>query len=134
MNKAILKKKILIVEDDPFISQMYKDKLRKEGYNVSIAQSGKEGLDFLKENKPDLILLDIVMPEMNGFEMLELAKKDKEIKNIPIILLTNLGQKEDIEKGLKLGADAYLIKAHFTPSEVIEKLEEIEKKIKNNNK
>jgi len=114
--------KILLVEDDEFLASMYRSKLEIENYEVLMALNGEAGLRMAEEKNPDLILLDIVMPKMNGFEVLKHLKSDKDLKKIPVILLTNLGQKEDVEKGLKLGADEYLIKAHFLPSEVINKI------------
>ena len=114
--------KILLVEDDEFLANMYRAKLEIENYEVVMALNGEAGLHMAEEKNPDLILLDIVMPKMNGFEVLKHLKSDKDLKKIPVILLTNLGQKEDVEKGLKLGADEYLIKAHFLPSEVINKI------------
>jgi len=124
-------KKILIIEDDSFLSEMYSTKLIQEGFETEIAVDGKQGIDKIKNIKPDLVLLDIVLPKMDGFEILESVKKDPEFKNIPIILLTNLGQKNEIEKGLSLGADEYIIKAHFTPTAVVAKVKEILKS-KNN--
>ena len=124
-------KKILIIEDDSFLSEMYSTKLIREGFETEIAINGKQGLDKIKSIKPDLVLLDIVLPKMDGFEILESVKKDSKLKNIPIVLLTNLGQKNEIEKGLLLGADEYIIKAHFTPTAVVTKIKEILKS-KNN--
>ncbi len=124
-------KKILIIEDDSFLSEMYSTKLIQEGFETEIAVDGEQGIDKIKNIKPDLVLLDIVLPKMDGFEILESIKKDPEFKNIPIILLTNLGQKNEIEKGLSLGADEYIIKAHFTPTAVVAKVKEILKS-KNN--
>lgn len=124
-------KKILIIEDDSFLSEMYSTKLIQEGFETEIAVDGKQGINKIKDIKPDLVLLDIVLPKMDGFEILESIKKDPEFKNIPIILLTNLGQKNEIEKGLSLGADEYIIKAHFTPTAVVAKVKEILKS-KNN--
>jgi len=124
-------KKILIIEDDSFLSEMYSTKLIQEGFETEIAINGKQGMDKIKNIKPDLILLDIVLPKMDGFEILESVKKDSKLKNIPIVLLTNLGQKNEIEKGLLLGADEYIIKAHFTPTAVVTKIKEI-LKLKNN--
>ena len=124
-------KKILIIEDDSFLSEMYSTKLIQEGFETEIAINGKQGIDKIKDIKPDLVLLDIVLPKMDGFEILESVKKDPELKNIPIVLLTNLGQKNEIEKGLSLGADEYIIKAHFTPTAVVTKIKEV-LKLKNN--
>jgi len=121
-NKQI---KILLVEDDPFLLSMYSTKFELENFKVISASDGEMGLKKAKEESPDLILLDILMPKMNGFEVLEHLKDDSSTKNIPIILLTNLNQKNEIEKGLSLGADDYLIKAHFMPSEVVGKIKKI---------
>ncbi|OGZ33720.1 MAG: hypothetical protein A2Y98_03495 [Candidatus Portnoybacteria bacterium RBG_19FT_COMBO_36_7] len=120
--------KILIVEDDPFLSEMYSTKLIQENFEVDFAIDGKEALKKAREGKPDMILLDIVLPKMDGFEVLREIKKDPAIRDIQIIALTNLGQKEEVEKGLKLGADDYIVKAHFTPTEVINKIKQVIKK------
>lgn len=116
------KKIILIVEDDKFLRDLISQKLLKEGYEVSTAVNGEEGIKKTKEKKPDLILLDLILPGIDGFEVLRRIKEDPVLAKIPVIVLSNLGQKEDIEKGLQLGAVDYLIKAHFTPSEIIEKI------------
>jgi two-component system, chemotaxis family, response regulator WspR len=125
------KKKILIVEDDNFVAEVYLAKLSEMGYETALAQNGEEGLAELKKGKVDLILLDILMPIMNGIEMLEEVKKNEEWKNIPVILLTNIGEKESIQKVREMGVKNYLIKSHFTPAEVIEKVESV---FKENNK
>ncbi len=122
------KLKILVVEDDPFILEMYRGKLEKMGYEVVSACSGKQGLSCLEKELFNLILLDAVMPEMDGFEMLKILKKDEVYKKIPVILLTNLSQQEDIKKGFALGAVDYMVKAHFTPSEVVEKIKKFSEK------
>lgn len=119
------KNKILIIEDDNFISDMYRMKLESEGFNVRIAEDGQKGLEEVNKEKPDLVLLDVVMPRMDGFGVLQTIKEDPEVQSVPVVLLTNLGQKESVEKGLKLGALDYIIKAHFTPAEVVEKVKEI---------
>jgi DNA-binding response OmpR family regulator len=118
-------KKILIVEDDQFISEMYLAKLKSEGFETILAMDGQEGIDKTKEIKPDLVLLDIVLPKKDGFEVLNAIKEDPETKNIKVALWTNLGQPEDIQKGLESNADAYLIKAHSTPSQIVAKVKEI---------
>ena len=132
MDNQPQKKTVLIVEDDSFLSDMYQTKFSVSGYNVLLAQNGMQCLELLRSNTsaPDIALLDIVMPKMDGLELLELLKKDDRTKNIPIILLTNLGQDKDVKKGLEMGADMYLIKAHYTPSQVVEKVEEILNKVK----
>ena len=117
--------KILIVEDDPFLSEMYSTKLIQEKFDVDFATDGKEAIKKAKEVKPDLILLDIVLPKMDGFEVLQEIKKDPELRNIQIIALTNLGQKEEVEKGLESGAAKYLVKAHYTPTEVVKEIKQI---------
>jgi DNA-binding response OmpR family regulator len=117
--------KILIVEDDRFLRELIARKLKNEGYEVLEAVDGEEGLKKIKEEKPDLILLDLILPGIDGFEVLAKAKEDPNIAQIPVIILSNLGQREEIERGLKLGAIDYLIKAHFTPGEIIEKIKNI---------
>ena len=116
-------KKILLAEDDKFISLAYLDGLKRAGYNVEHAKDGKEALEKIKSFIPDLVFLDVIMPEMNGFEVLEEIKKDEKFKNLPVIILSNLGQDTDIIKGKELGAVDYLIKANFSMAEVIEKIE-----------
>lgn len=117
-------KNIMIVEDDAFISDIYEVKLREAGYEVTLASNGKEAIELLEKNIiPEIILLDIVMPYMDGFDVLEALKSHVEWSKIPVVLLTNLSQKNDVEKGLKLGAKDYLIKSHFTPTEVLAKVE-----------
>ena len=119
------KKRILLVEDDEFLAELYATKLNLEGFEVSLATDGEKGLKMAKEKDPHLVLLDIVLPKMDGFEVLRQLKLDKSTKGIPIILLTNLSQKDEVDRGLSLGADDYLIKAHFMPSEVIKKIKQV---------
>lgn len=119
------KEKILIVEDDKFLRELISRKLAGRGYEVETAVDGEDGFKKLKKIKPDVVLLDLILPGIDGFEVLSRVKKEKEIENIPIIILSNLGQREDIERGLNLGAIDYLIKAHFTPQEIIEKVKEV---------
>ena len=119
--------KILIVDDDVFLLDMYSLKFKEAGFQVEIAQNGEEAIKKIKEggaasSPPRVILLDVVMPKMDGLETLRQIKKDKIAENTKIVILTNLGQKEDIEKSLRLGADDYIVKAHFTPTEVLNKV------------
>lgn len=114
--------KILIADDDPFIAEMYTLKFRELGFDVDVATDGKMAIEKVEHTHPDVLLLDVVMPVIDGFEVLQELKKDDRAGKTKIILLTNLGQKEDVEKGTRLGADDYIIKAHFTPSEVAEKI------------
>lgn len=120
-------KNILIIEDDKFLRKLIEKKLTEENLGILKATDGKEGLKMAKEEKPDLILLDLVLPSMNGFEVLSQLKKDSEesIREIPVIVLSNLGQKEEVEKGMNLGATDYLVKARFTLEEIIEKINTI---------
>lgn len=113
---------VLLVEDDRFLAGMYVTKLSLEGFRVALATDGAEGWLMAQESKPDLILLDIVLPKLSGFELLERVRKTRELAKTPVILLTNLGARDDVRRGLNLGADDYLIKAHFMPSEVIDKV------------
>jgi len=114
--------KILIIEDDKFLRGLIAQKLKAEGYEVTEAAEGREGLEKVKKEKPNLILLDLVLPGIDGFEVLKKIKEDPSTSFLPVIILSNLGQKESVEKGLKMGAVDYLIKAHFTPTEIIEKV------------
>ena len=115
-------KKILVVEDDKFLRELISQKLLQEGYDIEGAADGEKGLEAIKKEKPDLVLLDLSLPGVDGFEVLARMKEDSDIAQIPVIILSNLGQKDDIEKGFKMGAVDYLIKAHFTPAEIVEKI------------
>lgn len=116
---------VLIVEDDAFLANIYKTKFEMEGFKVSVSENGEVGWNDIKKKKPTIVLLDILLPKMDGFTVLKKAKSDPETKDCPIILLTNLGQKDDVEKGLELGAADYLIKAHFKPSETVNKVKKV---------
>lgn len=118
-------KKILIVEDDKFLRDVIAKKLVKEGYVIIEAMNGEEGLLKIKEDKPDLILLDLILPGMDGFEFLELIKKNQENSQIPVVILSNLGQRDEMKRGFELGAIDYLVKAHFSPSEVVKKVKDV---------
>ena len=114
--------KILLIEDDKFLRELIIQKLGKEGYEVIEASEGEAGLAKMKEEKPDLVLLDLILPGIDGFEVLSRIKKDSDLEQTPVIILSNLGQRDDMEKGIALGARDYLIKAHFTPGEIVEKI------------
>ena len=120
MNKI----KVAIVEDEPFLASMYKAKFEMEGFEVLRAADGLEGLEIIKKETPDIVLLDIVMPKMDGFDVLTSLHSDAKVARIPVIILTNLGQRSDIEKGLKLGAVDYIVKANYTPAQVVVKVKE----------
>lgn len=117
--------KILLVEDDPFLLDMYSTKFKDVGFNVVVAQDGEMALVKAKEEKPDLVLLDVVLPKKDGFEVLKILKSDPATAGMPVILLTNLGLDSDVKRGLELGAQSYIIKAHFTPTEVVAKVKEV---------
>lgn len=116
---------ILVIEDDKFLRELIAEKLTKEGYKTSEAIDGEEGIKKIRDEKPDLILLDLILPGIDGFEVLSRMEKEPSIARIPVIILSNLGQREDVERGLKMGAVDYLIKAHFTPREVIDKIKAV---------
>lgn len=117
-------KKILVIEDDKFLRKVYESKLPKEGFVVISAVDGQDGIDKLKQDPPDLVLLDLIMPKKTGFEVLEEIKKDKKLAKIPILVLSNLGQDEDIDKAKALGAADFLIKSNLAIKEVVEKIKE----------
>lgn len=122
-------KKVLIVDDDEFLLDMYVLKFKESGFDVEVAHNGNEAIEMAKNAKPDAILLDIVMPKLDGFEVLRTLKKENIASNALIFILSNLGQKEDTDRGLQLGALDYIVKAHFTPSEVVARVNKaLEKK------
>ena len=112
---------VLIVEDDKFLRELLVRKLENTGFDVSFAVNGEEALKKIKEQMPQLILLDLVLPGIDGFEVLKQVKANERMDGIAIIILSNLGQQGEVERGIRLGADDYLIKAHFTPDEIIQK-------------
>jgi len=115
-------KKILIVEDDKFLRELISQKLSNEGYEIIEAIDGEQGLKAMEKEIPALVLLDLILPGVDGFGVLEKMKQNTSLSGVPVVILSNLGQKEDIEKALKMGANDYLIKAHFTPGEIIQKV------------
>jgi two-component system alkaline phosphatase synthesis response regulator PhoP len=116
------KGKILIIEDDASFRRVYHDMFETAGYQVLVAENGELGWDLAKAEKPDLVMLDLVLPGLNGFEVLKYIRGDSETKNIPIIITTALGEQDDIRKGIELGANDYLVKGFFTPREVLAKI------------
>ncbi|OGZ61039.1 MAG: hypothetical protein A2932_00980 [Candidatus Spechtbacteria bacterium RIFCSPLOWO2_01_FULL_46_10] len=115
-------KTIIIVEDDKFLLGILSDRFEAEGFTVIQAMNGSEAVKKTGEARPDLVLLDLILPELNGFEVMEKLKADARTKNIPVIILSNLGSEEDMERGKKLGAVDYLVKAYFTPDEIVQKV------------
>ena len=118
-------KTILIIEDDKFLRELIVRKLKDEKYQIVEASDGEEGLEKAKKEIPDLVLLDLILPGIDGFEVLSRIKEEHALSSVPVIILSNLGQREEVEKGLKMGAVDYLIKAHFTPGEIIEKIKTV---------
>ncbi len=116
-------KKILFVEDEPSLQKTLGGKLKNKGYEIISAFDGDEGVRMAKEEKPDIILLDIILPKKSGFEVLQDIKSDKTTEAIPVIILTNLENIEEVEKALELGSTTYLVKANYSLDEVVEKIE-----------
>ena len=115
-------KKIFIAEDDQFFSNAYRVKLTKDGFDVKLVADGQELLNLLKTEKPDIIILDLLMPVKDGFETLKEIKTDPSLKNIPVIIASNLGQKNDIDQGLSLGAVDYIIKSDLSLEDLVAKI------------
>jgi len=121
---------ILLVEDDEFLRDICEIKLKKEGFNVTTSADGLDAFKKIKDLKPQLVLLDVILPGMDGFDVLKKSKADEETASIPIIMLTNLGQNDEVQKGFDYGAEDYIIKAHFTVGEIVEKVRLIIKRKK----
>ena len=117
--------KVLVIEDDKFLRELINRKLQSENFETVLAIDGETGLDLIVKEIPDIVLLDLILPGINGFEVLTKVKENDKVKDIPVIILSNLGQKDDIEKGMGIGAADYLVKAHFTPNEIIGKINQI---------
>jgi len=119
---------LLMVEDDKFLRDLIVQKLIREGFKMKEAVDGEEGLKMVREERPDLILLDLILPGLDGFEVLKRLKADAASKDIPVIVLSNLGQKEDMDRAMAAGAEAFMVKAHFTPGEIVAKIKATLKK------
>ncbi len=115
-------KRILFIEDESALQKTLGEVLRENGYEVISALDGETGIKSAKTKKPDLILLDLILPKLSGFEVLKQLKKDEETKNIPVIVLTNLEEVKDVEKAMELGATTYLVKANYSLKEVVDKI------------
>ncbi len=118
-------KKVLVVEDDQFLAAAYKLKLTKSGFEVMVASDGGEALAILREFIPDVVILDLIMPNVDGFTCLSRMKSDEKLKNIPVIVASNLGQKEDVEKAKNLGAAEFIIKSNVSIDDILEKINSI---------
>jgi len=119
------KEKILIIEDDRFIAKMYQTKLDLEGYDVEVAENGAQGVEKIKNFSPDLVLLDIIMPEMDGFGVLEAIRDDDAINSTPVVVMSNLAQEDHLKRARALGAKDYIVKSQFTPMDVVKKIKEV---------
>lgn len=118
-------KKILLVEDDSFLLDIYKKKFQLSGLEMQVVEDGEEALEVIERDPPDVLLLDIVLPHIGGWEILRKIKGDKRFEKMQVVVLSNLGQKEEVEKGLDLGAVKYLVKAQFTPNEIVEEVKKL---------
>lgn len=125
------KPKILMIEEDRFLRKIYRDKFSKLDFEFIEATNGEEGLNKVIYEKPDLVLLDLMLPKKNGFDVLIDMKSNKNTENIPVIILSNLSQESDIKRGLSLGAEDYLVKTEVSLSQVVEKVREQLVKVKN---
>lgn len=114
--------KVLIIEDEEVLRNVLARKLEKEGYEVIVAADGEAGMDSIRNENPDMILLDIMLPKKNGYQILEEIHRDEKLKKIPVLVISNSGQPVEIKKILELGACDYLVKADFEPQEVIDKM------------
>ena len=117
-------KKILLIEDDPFLGSLLGNRLKKEGFDLVVAKSGNEAMKALKANTPDIILLDIILPGKSGFEVLEDMKTDPQIPKVPVVIISNLGQESDIERGKELGAVEYIVKARVSIDDLVKKVKD----------
>ena len=116
-------KSIIVVEDESFLSKVLAERLEDEGFGrIDVAGNGEEALAKIKQHKPDIVLLDMILPKMNGFEVLEVMQADNVLKKIPVLVLSNLGQDQDIEQAKKLGARDYIVKSNFSLQKVVEKI------------
>ena len=122
--------KILLIEDEEMLANMYEVKFKNEGFELIKALDGSTGLEMAKTVKPDFILLDVIMPKMDGFSVLRALREDAKTKDLPVMLLTNLGQDEDVKKGKELGVVGYLVKANVTTDEIVSVLKQA---VKNQN-
>lgn len=120
--------KILLIEDDPFILKMYETKFRLEKLETRIAENGQKGLDLLESYDPDIVLLDLMMPEKDGFQVLQEMRANEKWQRLPVIVLSNISQEIDIERARELGATDYFVKTSLTPQQVVDKIKEVLKK------
>ena len=117
--------KVFLAEDDALLREMYVAKFEKSGFEIESAEDGEQALEQLKKGTFDCVLLDVMMPKIDGFRVLQEIKKDSKLKKIPVAMLTNLGQEEDIKKGQEIGADDYIVKSNSTPAQIVEKISKL---------
>ena len=136
MSSSETSRKILLVEDDEFLSSLLKNRLLKEGLEVILAHDGEEAIKLLKNEKPNLILLDIILPKKSGFEVMEEIRSNPSlaVEKIPIIIISNLGQETDVERGKELGAIEYFVKAKTSLDDLVEKIKSFLKSTNNESK
>ena len=127
-SSAVSGQRVLIVEDDVFLRQLLVEKFTKEGYEVREASDGREALQYIAENPPHIVILDLLMPEVDGFQVLEKLRADARTKNLPVVVLSNLGEQEHVNRVKALGADDYLIKAHLFLDEIVARISDVLKK------
>lgn len=125
MEQVLNSKKVLIVEDDSYLSSLMLGHLKDKGFDVHLAINAEKGLETAREILPDIILLDIILPKMDGYEFLKTIKAEEKLSSIPIIILSNLGQKDEIDRGFKLGATDFLVKSNFDLDEIAEKVKKV---------
>ncbi|HPN15280.1 MAG TPA: response regulator [bacterium] len=116
---------VLLIEDDAFLAKIYAQKLEDEGFDVSLASNGEDGLKLALREPPACVLLDILLPGADGFEILQKMKAEQALVKVPVVIISNLGQREDVQKAMSAGAAGYLIKAHSLPQDVARKVKEI---------
>jgi len=125
IDESLKKYKLLVVEDDTYLADIYATKLRLEGFDAEVANDGETGIEVAKKIIPNVMLLDIMLPGMDGFEVLKAIKSDPTTQNCIVIMLTNLDSSDDVRKGVELGAADYMVKAHFVPAEIVSKVKGI---------
>ena len=122
MAEETQQKTILLIEDEKVLANLLKQRLEKEGFNINLARDGEEALKILKNIKPDLVLLDIILPKISGFELMDILRNDPSYNQAPIVIISNLGQESDIEKGQVLGAIGYFVKAKMSIEDLVKKV------------
>lgn len=117
-------KNILLVEDEPLLGNLLRQRLEREGFTVFHAKDGSQGLEYLKSNNPDLVLLDIILPKISGFEFMKYVQSDPQYQKPPIVIISNLGQDTDLERGQELGAIGYFVKARVSMEDLVDKVKD----------